>query len=189
MKSFYEIAGFSRFDFVEYNLKCLVGLTVGYVLYKSFPQESGTYLWILISILLSITHDNDSKVAYDRMKGNIVGSTVGLLIFLLHNPPNLPTIGLGVVMTIAICSFLKLITVSRTALVALIIVVIYEESHSSWTGAAERLASVLIGCLIGLMINYLFRKMAEFIFPPTPMAAPGPALEPGAKESKSDGGQ
>lgn len=185
MKSFYEIAGFSKLEFVEYNAKCLVGVTVGYVLYKSFPEQRGAYLWILISILLSITHDNDSKVAYDRMKGNIVGSSVGLLVFFLHNPPNLLTICIGVMATIAICSLLKLITVARTALVAFIIVVIYEESHSSWTGAAERLGSVVIGCLIGLVINYAFRKMVEAIFPP----APTRAVEPGEKQRKSDGGE
>ena len=115
---------------------------------------------MLISILLSITHDNNSKVAYDRMKGNILGSAVGLFAFFLHNPPNLLTICIGVAMTIAICFKLKLIGVSRTALVAFIIVVLYEEAHSSWEGAVYRMASVVVGCLIGLVINYAFRKMA-----------------------------
>ena len=155
-----ETAGVGTLEFCEYNVKCFVGVTVGYVLYKAFPQYSGLYLWMLLSILLSITHDNNSKVAYDRMKGNILGSAAGLFAFFLHNPPNLLTICIGVAITIAICFKLKLIGVSRTALVAFIIVMLYEEANSSWEWAAYRMATVVAGCLIGLVINYAFRKMA-----------------------------
>jgi uncharacterized membrane protein YgaE (UPF0421/DUF939 family) len=185
MRSFLHITGVSRLEFCEYNLKCFAGVTVGYVLYKAFPQHSGQYLWMLISILLSITHDNNSKVAYDRMKGNILGSAVGLLAFFLHNPPNLLTICIGVAITIAICFHLQLIGVSRTALVALIIVMLYEEAHSSWEGAVYRMASVVVGCLIGLVINYAFRKMAIALY--RPIAAPVAAeIE---NEDKHDGGE
>ena len=160
MYIFKEIGGVSRLEFCEYNVKCFVGVTVGYILYKAFPQQSGQFLWLLISILLSITHDNNSKVAYDRMRGNVLGSAVGLFAFFLHNPPNLLTICIGVALTIAICFHLKLIGVSRTALVAFIIVVLYEEAHASWEGAVYRMSSVVVGCLIGLVINYAFRKIA-----------------------------
>jgi NhaP-type Na+/H+ or K+/H+ antiporter len=51
-----------------------------------------------------------------------------------------------------------LIGVCRTALVAFIIVMIFEEAHSSWTGAIYRMISVVLGCLIGLVINYTFRR-------------------------------
>ena len=155
-----ETARVSTLEFCEYNVKCFVGVTIGYVLYKTFPQYSSLYLWMLLSILLSITHDNNSKVAYDRMKGNILGSAVGLLAFFLHNPPNLLTICIGVAITIAVCFRLKLIGVSRTALVAFIIVMLYEEANSSWQWAAYRMATVVAGCLIGLVINYSFRLLA-----------------------------
>ena len=155
-------------------------MTIGYILYKTFPQQSGLYLWVLISILLSITHDNNSKVAYDRMKGNLLGSTAGLCAFFLHNPPNLWTICIGVAMTIALCFHLKLIGVSRTALVAFIIVMLYEEAHSSWEGAVYRMTAVVAGCLIGLVINYAFRKFALTLF----SAA---AVE--AIENEHDGGE
>jgi uncharacterized membrane protein YgaE (UPF0421/DUF939 family) len=165
MKSFEEVAGFSPFIFWEYNLKCLAGVAVGYLLYRAFPEQSGELLWVLLSILLSITHDNNSKVAYDRMKGNVVGSLVGLAAYFLHNPANLLTICLGVAASIAICSLLRLIGVVRTALVAYIIVVLYEESHSGWQGAVYRVASVLTGCFIGLVINNVFRRIALTLQP------------------------
>jgi uncharacterized membrane protein YgaE (UPF0421/DUF939 family) len=167
MKSFEEVAGFSPFIFWEYNLKCLAGVAVGYLLYRAFPEQSGELLWVLLSILLSITHDNNSKVAYDRMKGSIIGSLVGLASYFLRNPANLLTICIGVAATIAICSLLRLIGVVRTALVAFIIVVLYEESHSGWQGAVYRTACVVVGCFIGLLINNVFRRIALTLRPPS----------------------
>ena len=164
MKSFQEIAGISPLVFWEYNLKCIVGVTVGYLLYAAFPDERGQFLWILLSILLSRTHDNNIKVAHDRMKGNIVGSMVGFVVFFLHDSPNLLKICLGVVLTITLCSFFNLITVCRTALVAFIIVVLNEETQSSWQGALYRVACVVVGCLIGLIINFVFRKLSEVFY-------------------------
>jgi uncharacterized membrane protein YgaE (UPF0421/DUF939 family) len=159
MKSFKEITQGNTFEFYEYIVKCLAGVTVGYILLKAFPEQSGQYSWLLISILLSITHDNNSKAAHDRMRGNIVGSLVGLFMFFLHKPPNLLTICIGVVVVIVLCFNLDLIAVCRTALVGFIIVMIYEEAHSSWMGAIYRMVSVVLGCLIGLIINHTFRKI------------------------------
>jgi len=185
MKSFQAIAGVSALEFCEYNAKCFVGVTLGYCLYEAFPEQSGQFLWILISILLSITHDNNSKVAHDRMKGNVLGSAVGLFTFFLHQPPNLITICIGVAATIAVCFKLKLIGVSRTALVAFIIVVLYEEAHSSWEGAAYRMTCVVVGCLIGLVINYVFRKLVTTFYRPIETSA----AEQTASGDKHDGGE
>ena len=159
MKSFKEITQGDTLAFYEYVAKCLVGVSVGYLLMRAFPRESGQYYWVLISVVLSITHDNNSKVAVDRMRGNIVGSVVGLLVFFLHNPPNLATISIGVIMVITLCFALDLIGVCRTALVGFIIVMMYEADHSSWTGAIYRMITVVGGCLLGLAINYTFRRL------------------------------
>ena len=164
MKSFKEIAQGYSIEFYEYIAKCLVGVIVGYLLMQAFPRQSGQYYWLLISILLSITHDNNSKVAHDRIKGNIVGSLVGLFMYPLHTPPNLFTICLGVVVTIVLCFSLNLTGVCRTALVGLIIVMISEETHSSWNGAIYRMVGVVLGCLIGLAINFIFRKITAPLF-------------------------
>jgi uncharacterized membrane protein YgaE (UPF0421/DUF939 family) len=119
------------------------------------------------------------------MKGNVLGSAAGLFAFFLHNPPNLLTICIGVALTIAICFKLKLIGVSRTALVAFIIVMLYEEAHSSWEGAVYRMASVVVGCLIGLVINFAFRKMTATLYRPVSQSA----VERIENEGKHDGGE
>jgi uncharacterized membrane protein YgaE (UPF0421/DUF939 family) len=164
MKSLKEIMGRNTLVFYEYVVKCLVGVSVGYLLMRAFPRESGQYYWVLLSVVLSITHDNNSKVGIDRMRGNIVGSVVGLLVFFLHDPPNLLTICIGVVMVITLCFGLDLIGVCRTALVGFIIVMMYEADHSSWTGAIYRVISVVGGCMLGLLINYTFRRLTSPMF-------------------------
>ena len=164
MRSLKEIMGSNTLAYYEYVAKCLVGVSVGYVLMRAFPRESGQFYWVLLSVVLSITHDNNSKVGVDRMRGNIVGSMVGLLVFFFHNPPNLLTICIGVVMVITICFGLDLIGVCRTALVGFIIVMMYEADHSSWTGAIYRMISVVGGCLLGLLINYTFSRLTAPMF-------------------------
>jgi uncharacterized membrane protein YgaE (UPF0421/DUF939 family) len=159
MRSFKDITRGNTLEFYEYILKCLVGVTFGFILLKSFPEHRGQLSWMLISILLSITHDNNSKAAYDRMRGNIAGSLVGLLVYFIHIPPNLPTVCIGVAATIALCFYLDLIPVCRTALVAYIIVMIFAETYSSWVGAIYRVVSVVLGCITGLVINQSFRKI------------------------------
>jgi hypothetical protein len=59
---------------------------------------------------------------------------------------------------------MDLVGVCRTALVGFIIVMIYEETHSSWTGAIYRMVGVVLGCTIGLAINYIFRRITAPLF-------------------------
>lgn len=179
MRSFHDVTQGNSLAFYEYVVKCLVGVTIGYLLMKTFPRESGQYYWLLISVVLSITHDNNSKVALDRMRGNIIGSLVGFFVFLLHRPPNLLTICIGVAITITVCFGLDLITVCRTALVGFIIVIMYEGEHSSWTGAIYRMMGVVLGCSLGLFINYIFRKLTSPMFQ---RFAPAGSAEEGGSE-------
>lgn len=164
MKIANELTRVNTLAFYEYVVKCLVGISVGYLLMRGFPSESNQFYWVLISVVLSITHDNNSKVAIDRMRGNIVGSVVGLLVYFLHNPPNLLTICIGVVLVITACFALDLIAVCRTALVGFVIVMMYEADHSSWAGAIYRMVTVVLGCMLGLGINYTFRKLTSPMF-------------------------
>lgn len=164
MKRFDLVTRGNSLAFSEYVVKCLVGVSIGYLLMKTFPRESGQYYWLLISVVLSITHDNNSKVALDRMRGNVIGSLVGFAVFLLHQPPNLLTICIGVAITVTVCFALDLISVCRTALVGFIIVIMYEGEHGSWTGAVYRMLGVVLGCTLGLIINYTFSKLTSPMF-------------------------
>ena len=139
-----------------YILECILGLCICYTLYKCFPQHQ--FYWSMISVVLVIAPDgkDSNRLALDRIKANILGSSVGLSLFLIRIP-NLFLICLGVILTIAIAIFLKLNSALRPALAALIIVMIHEEGqNSTWHIAVERMVCVMIGCIIGLLIHTRF---------------------------------
>lgn len=160
MADFQKSPACDKFELCEYIAKCLTGVGIVFLLFATFPQEKDLSLWLLVSMLISITHDNNSTAAKDRMRANIIGSFVGLVTFLVLPPPHLLAVFLGVAVTILICFKLDLMQVCRTALVGLVLVLAYEKVHSDWKGAIFRMASVVAGCLLGLIINYLFRRLS-----------------------------
>jgi uncharacterized membrane protein YgaE (UPF0421/DUF939 family) len=116
----------------------------------------------MISVVLVIAPDGTSnRLAIDRMKANILGSSVGLFLFLIHQP-NLFLICVAVILTILIGTFLKLNNALRPALAALIIVMIHEEQqNSTWHIAIERMGCVMFGCVIGLLITIVFNWISK----------------------------
>ena len=143
---------------VIYILECILGLCICYILYKCFPQHQ--FYWSMISVVLVIAPDgkDSNRLAFDRIKANILGSSIGLLLFLIRIP-NLFLICLGVMLTIATGILLKLQSALRPALSALIIVMIHEEGqNSTWHIALERMACVMLGCIIGLLITLAFNS-------------------------------
>lgn len=142
-------------NFLIYVCKCLIGLAITYSIYESFPQHQ--FFWSVISVLLALSPDDRDakKVAYDRMKANVLGSCVGMILFLIHSP-NLLITGLGVMFTIGIATLLNIQATTRSALAAVVIVLFYERENASWHMALERMICVIIGCLIALLLTLLF---------------------------------
>lgn len=169
-QKFTKRTGLRPYQLMEYIIKCIIGVSGTFLLFLVFPAFHDQLYWVIISVILSITHDNDSKAAVDRMKGNIVGSVVGLIGYFLEifsqrstylsqfsdTPSSIVLIIIGVIITITLCALLGFITVTRTALVAFFIVMIYEDNHHSYYGAIMRLISTVSGCLLGLIINKTF---------------------------------
>ncbi|PZP51245.1 MAG: hypothetical protein DI598_03680 [Pseudopedobacter saltans] len=167
---FIKKTGIKPYQLMEYIIKCIIGVAGTFLLFLIFPTFHDQLYWIIISVMLSITHDNDSKAAVDRMKGNLIGSLVGLIGYFLEKfvnssmfltqfseqAPSIVLIIIGVIITITLCTLLGFITVTRTALVAFFIVMIYEDDHHSYNGAIMRLISTITGCLLGLIINKAF---------------------------------
>jgi uncharacterized membrane protein YgaE (UPF0421/DUF939 family) len=141
-----------------YILQCIIGLCISYTLYKCFPQHQ--FYWCMISTVLVIAPDgkDSNQLAFDRMKANILGSVIGLLLFLIHQP-NLFLISIAVIITIMTGTLLRLNTALRSALAAVVIVMIHEEGqNSTWHIAIERMVCTIIGCIIGLLITFAFNS-------------------------------
>ncbi|QNL49680.1 FUSC family protein [Olivibacter sp. SDN3] len=140
-----------------YVVKCIVGVLICYGFYISFPAYP--FHWSIISSVLVFTPDNDQSLAFDRIKANFLGSSVGLLVYFI------PLMGIflfciGVVLTILLGLILRLENTIRPALAAVIIVLVQENEHKEWIVALERGGCVLLGCFVSLCVTLVFTKVA-----------------------------
>ncbi|MBB6502976.1 FUSC family protein [Pedobacter cryoconitis] len=140
----------------QYMLKCLIGAAICYGLYVGIPQYP--FYWSLVSLVVVITPEHKNDLAYDRMKANVLGSVTGLALYFIP-VNNLLLILAGIILVIYLGTVLNLQNAIRTALAALVIVLIQEETVKDWTVAFERVVCVITGCLIALLITIVFSKL------------------------------
>ncbi|SEN14250.1 Fusaric acid resistance protein-like [bacterium A37T11] len=140
-----------------YILKCIIGVTVCYAIYRMFPQYP--IYWSIISVVIVFTPDNDRQLAFDRIKANILGSGIGILVYFIPLPNFLLFI-LGVALTSFVGIVLGLGTTIRPALAAVIIVLIEEQNilEKAYVVAIERVLCVLLGCTVALIITLVFSQ-------------------------------
>ncbi|MFD2595580.1 FUSC family protein [Sphingobacterium griseoflavum] len=147
-----------------YTLRCLLGFTIGYLLYTKFVHFE--LFWSLLSIILVISpEENDSKrLSIERFKSNFVGSFVALFCILI-NGNSLYMIVIGMLATILVCRFFHIMNMARVAVVALLIIMVQPHQEELSYTPILRFASVGIGCLIGLSIvvssAYILRKIRK----------------------------
>lgn len=139
-----------------YIVKCVVGITVCYILYKELPQYP--FYWALVSVAITISPDSSNRLAYDRIIANCLGCAVALVLYPFHAPA-LFLLCAGVALTILLGTALKLTNVLRTAIAALVIVNISEEAHRSYLIAVERVGCVIAGCAIALAVTLIFNAV------------------------------
>ena len=141
-------------DLIIYIIKCLLGAGIGFAVYRNFPD---TGLWCLLSIILVLAPDRKDAftLAINRIKANLVGSSIGLILFFIH-PINLFMIGIGIVAAIVVCELFKIQVATRTAIVALLIIALHEPGQYFWDIALERALGVVGGCVVGVLITYAF---------------------------------
>ena len=137
---------------IIYIIRCILGFIIGYQLYIRFPEYE--LMWTLISIILVISPEgkDSRRLSVERFKSNLVGSVVGLICLLFHEPTFYITI-IGIILTIGICYIFKIMNMARVALVALLIVLVQPHFAQAEIGPFLRVASVTLGCVIGLTIT------------------------------------
>lgn len=143
---------FTKGDFL-YLWKTLIGAAVCYLFYFIFPQYP--IHWSLISVVLVFTPDNSNQLAYDRIKSNMLGASIGLLLFFIPTH-QLISLLIGISLVILVGILIKLEKTLRPALAALIIILLEDNENMTWLIPLERLICVTFGCLVGLIIIYLF---------------------------------
>ncbi|WPQ66365.1 FUSC family protein [Chitinophaga sancti] len=140
-----------------YILECLAGTAIGFYLYRVYPTIGA---WALISIILVLAPDRKDAMtlAKTRIKANLVGATIGLTIFFIH-PVNLLMMCIGVTLSIIACELLKLQPATRSAAIAVLIITMHEPGKYFWDVALERGGGVLAGCVIGMLITWIFHTV------------------------------
>ncbi|RFS19078.1 FUSC family protein [Chitinophaga silvatica] len=152
-----------------YAAKCVTGVLV--VLGLSWLVNYKDIIWVLISVMLVLSPDGSDAVtlAVTRIKANVIGAISGFSLILLHQNMVL-MMCVAVFITVVLCNLFRLEPATRTALAATIIVMTHEAGAHLWDTAVERVLSVLAGCLIGLLITFIFHnkyasQAAEIILP------------------------
>ncbi len=155
-----------------YILKCVTGCIIVFVLSWLFHYPEIT--WCIISVMLVITPESEEAIplAITRIKANFIAGAASLL-FLFLFPPSPFTIIIVIIVTILLCYRFKIMTGSRAAIAAVIIIMMHGMEYSQsnfWSVTLERIFSVVIGCLLGLLITILFHKklLKKHLFPGKP---------------------
>ena len=142
-----------------YLLRCVTGVLICYVLYIKIP--SYPFMWAVVSVVIALSPDNSNKQAYDRITANLMGCAVGLALF----PLALPVwagLSIGIGLTIAISYALKKDAALRSALAALVIVLLNEQHTRQWYIPLERVVCVVAGCGVALLVTLGFSQIAKW---------------------------
>lgn len=159
MKSLTDFRTFLFSPIVIYILRCVLGFSIGYALMQAIPEFD--LFWALLSIMLVISPEGKDapRLTTERVKANLIGALSGFIVVFLPISMYFKIVA-GIVLAAVLCKIFKLLNVARTAVVAIIIILI-EKGSTDYLASVERFISVLVGCLIGLLVvvssGYLIR--------------------------------
>lgn len=138
-----------------YAAKCVVGASSVFMLSELLNYKD--LGWSLISVILVLSPDGKDAVslAFTRIKANVLGAAIGLLCLLIDET-TMWTLSLGLVATLGGCYLLKLQDSARTAMAATVIIMLHAVGKHIWDVALLRVVAVMAGCVLGLLITYLF---------------------------------
>jgi uncharacterized membrane protein YgaE (UPF0421/DUF939 family) len=147
---------------IIYLIKCVIGIVCAYLL-TNLLKLTNIASWCLLSTLLVLAPDTkDSyKLAITRIKANVIGAAVGLLILTVYTP-GIVWVVIGVVVAITLCYVLSIEIAARSAAVAVIIILMHDEMHHMWEVAIDRALGVLLGCAIGMVITFIFHQAEKW---------------------------
>lgn len=164
IRLFRQIISFIRFDATRaekiYLIKCVLGALICYSFYFLLPQYP--LYWAVVSTVLVFSPENNNQLAFDRIKCNLLGGAIGLLLYFVPFP-NMILLGMGIALTIVIGLALRFDKTIRTALAAVVIVLVEESSSRDWLVAIERIVCVIIGCTVALVITFLFSSAKKMM--------------------------
>ena len=155
-KSFFELDRSVYSSHLIYLIKVILGVVICYVLYKSVPEYP--FYWSLVSVVLATSLDRNTNQAYDRIKANVLGCVVGASLYPIELP-ELLVMCIGVIIIVFLAIAFRITSTTRSALAALIIILLQAEATKHWYIAMERVVCVVTGCVVALLLTLLFNKL------------------------------
>jgi uncharacterized membrane protein YgaE (UPF0421/DUF939 family) len=143
-----------------YIAKILCGTLLSFGIAHFFPLFD--FGWIVISTFLVLSPEGKDAVdvALIRIKANFVGAGTGLILLAFHLPI-LVSICIGAAISLIFCEFLKLSLGAKSTLAAVAIVLMNSDQNNFWSSPLHRVSSVFIGCILALIITYLFHSILK----------------------------
>ncbi|SRR5258707_9971707 len=148
-----------------YMAKCVSGVLLCSLL-SIFFSKWIDYTWSLISVVLVLSPEGKDAVelSLTRIKANLVGASVGVLM-LLSQMPWPWNIAVAAALALFICDRLKLNAAARSTLAAVIIILLQPEEQNLWSSAFNRVGAVITGCVLGLSITFVFHSFIKIETP------------------------
>jgi uncharacterized membrane protein YgaE (UPF0421/DUF939 family) len=109
-------------------------------------------------LVLSPEGKDAVELSLTRIKANLVGASIGILILWLGVPTPW-NIAAGAALSLLACDRLGLNTGARSTLAAMIIILLHVEGTHLWDAALSRVLAVIVGSLLGLGITFVFHSL------------------------------
>lgn len=136
-------------------------------------KTSNFFLWATLTAFFTLQADRKTRVNFNQVTGNIIGSTVGIIIWFAISEAshyvayiNLEYwfLLLGIFITVLVCILLKHTEYCGIALSSFMIVTIYDVSHHNIEGAVLRILFCIMGCMIAYGVDFILRKCVQTAF-------------------------
>ena len=143
--------------FLIYLLECGVGVCIGFYCFHKNAEIGG---WVLVSTVMVLAPDKEDaiKFAFNRIKANLVGAVVGLLLTYIHSP-NVYTIAFGVVLAALLCEILHIRSAIRSATVSIVLISLTPSGRKFYEVACERALGVAAGCTIAMLLTIIIHAL------------------------------
>lgn len=119
-------------------------------------------MWAAISAVIVIQPSMNPSVraSLTRVIANVIGACVGAAFAALLGS-TLCGLAAGIMITGLICHFTRLDDALRPAYAAVVIVMLNPSPGNPWFNSLERMYAVVIGCLVSLVVGYLYDKATQ----------------------------
>ena len=147
--------------YISKILCCAALITLLSIIFDK-DKTTSFFLWANMTAFFSLQASSQQRVNFTQITGNLIGSVVGIVIWLLMSKVeshvyyiNLEYwfLILGILLTAVGCIAMKHIEYTGIALSSFLIVTIYDVSHHTIEGAFLQILFCIVGCAIAYLVD------------------------------------